>query len=151
MLASTFISPYETPLFGIIVASGMAWLGAFIYCLRSQENRTRSTILAFAINIEIGILSALAFVWGMGTSIDARFSNERIPDDSLIQQYEQLSSFDPTTFLGDLRFYYRISEVGMWIYLITFIPTIFAIMRFIPKEKKKPNKAEMATPRKPSD
>jgi hypothetical protein len=133
--ASTVYTPYETPIFTILLVSGLAWIFAAVWGLKNPTKRIKAIILQLAINTEIGIFSALAYVWGIGTTVEASFAAGHYPGRPTMLPREKIPIFDPTAFLGELKFYYSISEVGIWIYAITFILTILGIMFCWPKSE----------------
>ena len=131
--ASTVITPYETPIFSILVVSALAWVFATVWGLKNPTKRIKALVLQFAINTEIGIFSALAYVWGIGTTVEASFAAGQYPSRPSMLPREKIPVYDPYVLLGELKFYYDISEVGIWIYSITFLLTILGIVLYWPK------------------
>ena len=133
IIASNVYTPYETPLFTILIVSGLAWVLAFVWGLKNPTRRIKALVLQLAINTEIGIVSVLAYVWGIGMTAESSFAAGHYSDSPSLLPREKIAAFEPSQFLGDLRFYYRISEVGMWIYAITFLLTVLGILLCWPK------------------
>lgn len=136
MPANWAYTPYDTPVFGILVASGVAWLLAFIWGIARPIWRTKAIMLQFGINTQIGVLSAFAYIWGMNTTVEASYAAGQYPESRTMLPYEKIPMFDPYLLLGDMRFYYQISEIYMWIYGVTFILTMFGILLHWPQTKK---------------
>jgi hypothetical protein len=128
-------TPYETPIFSIIIVSGLAWVFAAVWGLKNPTKRIKAILLQLAINTEIGIFTALAYVWGIGTTVEASFAAGHYPSNPTMLPREKIPVIDPYVFLGELKFYYRIAEVGMWIYAITFLLTILGILLCWPKSE----------------
>lgn len=135
LIANTVQVP---PTYTVIIASGLAWVIAFVWGIKNPEMRLKAFILQLALNTQIGIVTALSYLWGIGASADARNVTYLTRDGIAVLD------------LGRLNSYYHISESGVWIYAITFLLTILGILFCWPKLES-PNKAQMATPRKPSD
>lgn len=135
MIASIPYSPYETPVFGLILIVTLVWAFAVILGFARPRRYVGLLVLQFACSAQIGIIAVFASVSAMGEFLEEKFDLDSILHGP-IRNSEQGSGpiFNLTELFAELSFAYDISKAGMWISCATFLASVLLMLTKRSKE-----------------